>query len=122
MAVLEGLGLPAFPVAGKGTVAPARRRVTAVPRAGHRRGRVGWVLATIAVAFLLAFVSLVQTMEVTATGYRLERLLADQAALRAQRDELLSDLNRLSAEPAIRKEAIDLGLSPLASPLVLPPR
>ena len=36
--------------------------------------------------------------------------------------ELLSDLNRLGSEPAIRKLAFDAGLGQLDSPIVLPAR
>ena len=48
-----------------------------------------------------------------------DRLLAQQSRLESQRQELLSSLNRLGREPAIRKQAIDLGLFPLAKPVVV---
>jgi hypothetical protein len=97
----------------------ARRRGRARLRAGRRSGRLGLLLGGIVLAFLLAFFSLAQTVRVTATDYEVNRLLADQAALQAQRQELLSDLNRLGREPAVRKQAIDLGLFPLAEPVVV---
>ena len=96
-----------------------RRRARARLRAGRRTGRLGLLLGGIVLAFLLAFFSLAQTVRVTATDYEVNRLLADQAALQAQRQELLSDLNRLGREPAVRKQAIDLGLFPLAEPVVV---
>ena len=71
------------------------------------------------VAFMLAFFSLAQTVRVTATDYEVDRLLSEQAQLQAMRQELLSDLNRLGREPAVRKQAIDLGLFPLAEPVVV---
>ena len=71
------------------------------------------------VAFMLAFFSLAQTVRVTATDYEVDRLLTEQAQLQAMRQELLSDLNRLGREPAVRKQAIDLGLFPLAEPVVV---
>ena len=55
----------------------------------------------------------------TATDYEVNRLLSEQAQLLSQRQELLSDLNRLGREPAVRKLAIDYGLFPLAEPVVL---
>lgn len=70
-------------------------------------------------AFLLAFFSLAQTVRVSATDYEVDRLLSQQAQLRAQSQELLSDLNRLGREPAVRKQAIDFGLFPLAEPVVV---
>jgi hypothetical protein len=96
-----------------------RRRARATLRAGRRRGRLGLLLGGIAIAFMLAFFSLAQTVRVTATDYEVDRLRAEQARLEGQRQELLSDLNRLGREPAIRKQAIDFGLFPLAEPVVI---
>jgi hypothetical protein len=96
-----------------------RRRARATLRAGRRRSRLGLLLGGIALAFMLAFFSLAQTVRVTATDYEVDRLRADQARLQGQRQELLSDLNRLGREPAIRKQAIDFGLFPLAEPVVV---
>jgi hypothetical protein len=99
-----------------------RRRSRATLRAGRRGRRLGLLLGGIALAFLLAFFSLAQTVRLTATDYEVDRLQADQARLQAQQQELVSDLNRLGREPAIRKQAIDLGLFPLADPIVIPSR
>jgi hypothetical protein len=96
-----------------------RRRARARLRAGRHSGRLGLLLGGIVLAFLLAFFSLAQTVRVTATDYEVDRLLSQQALLQAQRQELLSDLNRLGREPAVRKLAIDLGLFPLAEPVVV---
>jgi hypothetical protein len=96
-----------------------RRRARARLRAGRRSGRLGLLLGGIVLAFLLAFFSLAQTVRVSATDYEVDRLLSQQALLHAQRQELLSDLNRLGREPAVRKQAIDLGLFPLAEPVVV---
>ena len=97
----------------------SRRRARVRVRAGRRSGRLGLLLGGIVLAFLLAFFSLAQTVRVTATDYEVDQLLALQAQLRAQSQELLSDLNRLGREPAIRKQAIDFGLFPLAEPVVV---
>lgn len=96
-----------------------RRRARARVRAGRRSGRLGLLLGGIVIAFMLAFFSLAQTVRVTATDYEVDRLLSEQAQLQAQRQELLSDLNRLGREPAVRKLAIDYGLFPLAEPVVV---
>ncbi len=97
-----------------------RRRSRSTVRAGQRPNRTGLLLGAIVIVFLLAFFSLAQTIRVSATGYDINRLLVEQGQLEAQRQELLSDLNRLGREPAIRKQAIDLGLSQLVEPLVVP--
>ncbi len=96
-----------------------RRRGRARLRAGRRTGRLGLILGGIVVAFMLAFFSLAQTVRVTATDYEVDRLRSEQAQLQAMQQELLSDLNRLGREPAVRKQAIDLGLFPLAEPVVV---
>jgi hypothetical protein len=99
-----------------------RRRGRTTVRAGRGQGRVGLVLGGIVIVFLLAFFSLAQTVRVSATGYDIDQLLAQRQQLLAQRQELVSDLNRLGRAPAIRKQAIDLGLGQLVEPLVVPAR
>jgi hypothetical protein len=61
-------------------------------------------------------------VRVAATGYEAERLRTTIEQLDARARDLRSDLNRLGREPAIRKEATDLGLVPLGDPVVLPAR
>ncbi len=80
------------------------------------------MLGGIALAFLLAFFSLVQSVRVSATGYEIDRLGNERSLLDAQRQELIADLQRLGRGPAIRKQAIDLGLDQLAEPLVVTAR
>ena len=58
----------------------------------------------------------------SATGYEIDRLGNDHAILDGQRQELIADLQRLGRGPAIRKQAIDLGLDQLGDPLVVPAR
>lgn len=99
-----------------------RRRARSAVRARRRPGRIGILLGGIALAFLLAFFSLVQSVRVSATGYEIDRLTNQRTTLEARRDELVADLNRLGRGPAIRKQAIDLGLDQLAEPLVVPVR
>ena len=70
-------------------------------------------------AFVLAFFSLAQTVSVSATGYDLERLALERNELLVQKQELLTDLNRLGQVPAIRKMAIDEGLVQLQTPIVV---
>ena len=99
-----------------------RRRARRATRARRGSSRVGVLLGAIALAFLLAFFSLAQSVRVSATGYDIDRLLNDQAHYQSQTQQLLTDLNRLGRGPAIRKQAIDLGLDQLAEPLVVTAR
>jgi hypothetical protein len=107
---------PAYPVARGGV--RTRGRTVALPRAG----RVGGVLGSIVVLFLLAFLWLAQSVRVSATSYDIVRLASHNDRLNAQARDLESDLSRLSGQPAIRKLALDAGLGQLDSPIVLPAR
>ena len=99
-----------------------RRRVRGAVRSGRRTNRLGLILGSIVVAFMLAFFSLAQQVRVSATGLDIGRLTLDRQRLDAQAEDVRSDLNRLGREPAIRKMAIDDGLGQLAEPIVLPAR
>ena len=99
-----------------------RRRVRGAVRSGQRTNRLGLILGSIVVAFMLAFFSLAQQVRVSATGLDIGRLALDRQRLDAQAEDVRSDLNRLGREPAIRKMAIDDGLGQLAEPIVLPAR
>jgi hypothetical protein len=96
-----------------------RRRLRGAVRAKRRTNRLGFVLGGIVLAFLLAFFSLAQTVRVSATGYDVERLNAQRDTLLTRKQELLTDLNRLGQEPAVRKMAIDAGLGQLPPALVV---
>jgi hypothetical protein len=102
--------------------APPRRRIRGAIRARRRSSRVGFLLGSIVLVFLLAFFSLAQTVRVSATSYDIDRLNSDRDRLGATLSELQSDLNRLGREPAIRKLALDAGLGQLAQPIVVPAR
>jgi hypothetical protein len=121
VAAPTGLRRRGIPVDASATPLP-RRRARATVRAGRRPSRVGIALGGIAIVFLLAFFSLAQTIRVSATGYDIDQLLVQRDRLDGQRQELVSDLNRLGREPAIRKQAIDRGLSQLVEPLIVPAR
>jgi hypothetical protein len=96
-----------------------RRRIRGATRAKRRTSPLSVVLGGIVVAFILAFFSLAQTMRVSATGYDLDRLNRERDALLVRKQELLTDLNRLTQAPAIKKLAIDQGLTQLRAPIVV---
>jgi len=74
------------------------------------------------VAFLLSFFSLVQTVRVSASGYDMDQLNQRYGQLLNERQQDLSDVNRLNRESAIRRGAISEGLSQLPPPVVIPAR
>jgi hypothetical protein len=96
-----------------------RRRVRGAVRARRKTNRLAIVLGGIVLVFLLAFFSLAQSVRVSATGYDLERLGRERDALLVRKQELTTDINRLGQEPAVRKMAIDAGLTQLSAPIVV---
>ncbi|MDQ3128575.1 MAG: hypothetical protein M3Q66_09005 [Chloroflexota bacterium] len=96
-----------------------RRRVRGAVRARRQTSRMPIILGGIVLTFLLAFFSLAQTVRVSATGYDLSRLAAERDELLIRKQELMTDLNRLGQEPAVRKLAIDSGLTQLSTPIVV---
>ena len=93
--------------------------------AGRRRSRpssIGLVLTAIVIVFGAAFLSLSQSVRVAATGYDIVRLISEHDRLDAIRQDLVSDVERLRSEPAIRKQAFDAGLGQLGAPLIIPAR
>jgi len=105
-----------------GEPAVRRRPRASTVRAGRRTSRVGIVLGGIAIAFALGLFSLAQTIRVSATSYDIDQLIYERDRMSADQQQLRSDLSRLGSEPAIRKEAFDLGLSQLGDALVVPAR
>jgi hypothetical protein len=128
MAVYQGarrrgfeLPRPVFDLEGPPLLGRPRAASGSLVRAG-RPTRVGAILAAILVAFTLAFLSLSQSVRVAATSYDIVRLASEYERLDARRLDLRSDLNRLGAEPAIRKLGLDSGLGQLDAPLIIPAR
>jgi hypothetical protein len=126
MAVYEGarprtIALPGRPRIAEGPALGRRRTRTAI-RAGRRSNRLGFVLTGVVVTFLLAFFWLSQDVRVSATSYDIGRLEVARQRMDARLQDLVSDLNRLGREPAIRKGGIDAGLGQLSEPIVLPAR
>lgn len=126
MAVYEGarprsILLPRRPRIAEGPTL-GRRRVRGALRSGNRTDRLGLILGSIVLAFMLAFFSLAQQVRVAASGVDIGRLTLERQRLDAAADDIRSDLNRLGREPAVRKMALDAGLGQLGEPIVLPAR
>lgn len=98
---------------------PRRRQRVAI-RAQRRPRTVGLVLTGISIAFLLSFFSLVQTVRVSASDYDADVLQSEYSRLLYQRQQVSSQLDRVGGEPAIRRAAIERGLTQLPPPIVLP--
>jgi len=107
---------------GSGTLPRRRVRAGVAVRAQRRTGRTGILVAGIVVTFALGFVSLAQTVRVSATQVEQEQLATELRILQDEQGQLRSDLYRLGREPAVRKQALDAGLGQLVDPLVVPAR
>lgn len=100
----------------------ARRRSRVVLHSRRRPRYFGIAIGLIAVAFLLSFFSLVQTVRVSASGYDMDQMTQEYGQLQNLRQQDISDINRLDRESAIRRQAIATGLSQLPAPIVIPAR
>ena len=101
---------------------PVRRRSRVALRTRRRPRFFGIAIGLIVVAFLLSFFSLVQTVRVSASGYDMDQLSRQYGQLLNERQQDLSDVNRLNRESAIRRQAIAQGLSQLPPPVTIPAR
>jgi hypothetical protein len=102
--------------------ASTRRRPRVILRSRRRPRFFGIAIGVIVVAFLLSFFSLVQTVRISASGYDMEVLNQNFGQLQNQKQQDVSDVNRLNRESAIRRQAIQGGLSQLPPPVVIPAR
>jgi hypothetical protein len=79
-------------------------------------------IGVIAVAFLLSFFSLVQTVRISTSGYDMQQLTDEYNQLQLQKQQDTLDVSRLSRESAIRRQAISGGLTQLPAPVAIPAR
>jgi hypothetical protein len=100
----------------------ARRRPGVVLRARRRPRVFALAIGLIAVAFMLSFFSLVQTVRVGTSAFDVSKADRDYIQLQAQQQQDLSDIGRLDRESAIRRQAISNGLTQLPAPIVIPAR
>jgi cell division protein FtsB len=104
--------------------APAlpRRRSRAALRSRRHPRILAMVIGLIVVAFLLSFFSLVQTVRISTSGYDMDQLNQQFSQLQNERQQDVSDIDRLDRESAIRRQAIADGLTQLSAPVVIPAR
>jgi hypothetical protein len=101
------------PVVRSQAPALTRRRSRVAMRANRRPRTVG---------FVLSFFSLVQTVRVSASDYDMTQLNDQYLQLQNQRQGIISDIDRVGRQSAIRRQAIANGLTQLPAPVVLPAR
>ena len=106
----------------RGGVLPARRRVSTPVRAGRRAHPVGLLLAGVLVAFLLCLIYLAQAVQLAATNYQIEQLLAERDDLARQVQTAETTMVRWAAEPLVVEQAQQGGFDPLGSRIRIPAR
>jgi hypothetical protein len=103
------------------TPALPRRRTVSL-RSRRRPRSFALAIGVIALAFLLSFFSLVQTIRVSTSGYDIDQLNAAYGQMQNLKQQLGSDIGRLNRESSIRRKAISEGLTQLPAPVVIPAR
>jgi hypothetical protein len=91
-------------------------------RARRRTNRLAFVLGGIVLVFVLAFFSLAPDRQRVRDELRPRSAQPRARRAPGPQAELTTDLNRLGQEPAVRKMAIDAGLTQLAAPILVDPR
>jgi len=92
-----------------------RRRISRPARAGRRVHPVGVLLAAILVCFLLGLIYLAQTIQLAATNYQIEQLIAQRDDLHRQLQTIETSVLSWGAEPTVLERAQRLGLDQLPS-------
>ncbi|HEY7598986.1 MAG TPA: hypothetical protein VH741_03585 [Candidatus Limnocylindrales bacterium] len=99
-----------------------RRRVSQPVRAGRRSHPVGLLMAGLLVLFLLGLVYLGQTVQLAATNYEVDRLLAERDDLGRQVQTLEATVARWGSEPLVLDWAQQVGLDSLGTRIRVPAR
>lgn len=96
-------------------VLPPRRRLATPVRAGRRSHPIGLLLAGVLVAFLLGLIYLAQTIQLAATDYEVQQLLAERDDLLRQVQTVETTIVGWGAEPFVLERAQQQGFDPLAA-------
>ena len=101
---------------------PRRRRISAPVRAGRRAHPVGRMLAAVLMTLLIGLIYLGQTINLAATNYELDRVIAERDDLRRQLQTLETTMLRWGVEPMIVDRAQQAGLNSLGAKVRIPAR
>jgi hypothetical protein len=99
-----------------------RRRLASPRRAGRRSHPAGVLLAGVLLAFMVGLLYLAQTVQLAATNYQVERLIAERDDIARQVRTLETTMLRWGAEPLVLERGQQAGLDPLGPRLRVPPR
>jgi cell division protein FtsL len=99
-----------------------RRRLSSPTRAGRRTSPIAIVLAAVLVITLVALVYLAQTIQIAATNYAVDQLVAQRDDLYRQVQTLESSVLPFGSEASVLDRAQRAGLDQLATRIQLPVR
>jgi hypothetical protein len=107
----------ARPIAGT-----RRRRLSSPTRAGRRAQPFGALLAVVLVALLVGLIYVAQTIQVAATNYQIDGLMAQRDDLTRQIQTLQTSVLRWGTEATVLDRAQRIGLDQLETRIRLPAR
>lgn len=102
--------------------AVSRRRLSSPTRAGRRTSPISIVLALVLVTMLVGLVYLAQTIQLAATNYSIDQLVAQRDDLYRQVQTVESDVLPYRTEESVLSYAQRSGLDNLATEIRLPVR
>lgn len=108
---------------GARPIATSRRRKLSNPtRAGRRAQPFGALIGTVLVALLVGLIYVAQTIQVAATNYEIDGLIAERDDLARQIQTLESNVLRWGTEATVLERAQRIGLDQLETRIRLPAR
>jgi cell division protein FtsL len=113
---------PAVAPTRYGVSALPRRRLSSPTRAGRRAHPISIVLAAVFVITLVCLVYLAQTIQLAATNYNVDQLVAQRDDLYRQVQTLESSVLPFGSEASVLDRAQRAGLDQLATRIQLPVR
>ena len=99
-----------------------RRRLSSPARAGRRAQPFGVLIAITLVALLVGLIYVAQTIQVAATNYEIDGLIAERDDLARQVQTLETSVLRWGAEATVLERAQRIGLDQLETRIRLPAR
>ncbi len=99
-----------------------RRRLSNPVRAGRRAQPFGALIAFVLVALVVGLIYVAQTIQVAATNYEIDGLIAERDDLARQVQTLETSVLRWAAEATVLERAQRIGLDQLETRIRLPAR
>ncbi len=111
------------PRGGARPIATSRRRRLSNPvRAGRRAQPFGALIAIVLVALVVGLIYVAQTIQVAATNYEIDGLIAERDDLARQVQTLEASVLRWGTEATVLERAQRIGLDQLETRIRLPAR